>query len=275
MKYIFLDVDGTLFSHKINDSPESAKRAIQQARKNGHKVFLCTGRSLAECLKYLHYEVDGFIFGAGSMIYADGKRIYDHPIKKEDIPVLKQLIHKHHMGYCCEGSAGAYCDEYGYACALEYFTGLETDKEKIIKNAQDNGFHKEDQQHEDDPIYKMCVYSANYDLFYDLEKDLFEPYMLTLSLKDEHRSNYVCEVTDKTINKGTGIQRILEHYHADAKDTIGIGDSSNDIPMLNACAIGIAMGNAFDELKEIADYVTTDILDDGIYNALKHYGVID
>ena len=55
---------------------------------------------------------------------------------------------------------------------------------------------------------------------------------------------------------------------------MGIGDGENDIGMLQHCAIGIAMGNAADNTKKSADYVTDDIDEDGVYNALKHYGLI-
>ena len=68
-KYIFLDVDGTLYSPLAGETPQSAIEALKKARENGYKIFLCTGRSLAEAKSYLHYDVDGFIFGAGGMIY--------------------------------------------------------------------------------------------------------------------------------------------------------------------------------------------------------------
>ena len=65
-KYIFLDIDGTLYSSATNETPESALRAIHKARQNGHKVFLCTGRSLAEIVTYLEYDIDGYILAAGA-----------------------------------------------------------------------------------------------------------------------------------------------------------------------------------------------------------------
>ena len=78
-----------------------------------------------------------------------------------------------------------------------------------------------------------------------------------------------------SITKATGIQRILEFYGADASQAVGIGDSENDLPMIEYCGTGIAMGNAMETAKEKADWVTTDILDDGILNAFRHIGVIE
>ena len=106
-KYIFLDVDGTLFSPKLGDIPESANEALALARKAGHRIFLCTGRSLAEVSRYLNADVDGFILGAGAMIYADRKRIYDHPFPTADVTRIKKIIRRNNLGYCLEGGAEA------------------------------------------------------------------------------------------------------------------------------------------------------------------------
>ena len=91
-KYIFLDIDGTLYSTTIGKIPDSAQEAVRLARKNGHRIFLCTGRSLAEVSQYLNMDVDGFILGAGAMVYADHKRIFDHPIDAGSIARIKRLI---------------------------------------------------------------------------------------------------------------------------------------------------------------------------------------
>ena len=56
--------------------------------------------------------------------------------------------------------------------------------------------------------------------------------------------------------------------------SIGIGDSLNDTELIKAAAVGIAMGNASKEIKELADYITTDVDKDGIYNAFKHFNII-
>ncbi len=57
-------------------------------------------------------------------------------------------------------------------------------------------------------------------------------------------------------------------------ECLAFGDSQNDIPMIQACKIGIAMGNAIDEVKDASDFVTSNIKEDGIYNGLKHFEII-
>ena len=63
-------------------------------------------------------------------------------------------------------------------------------------------------------------------------------------------------------------------FRSKQEDTIAIGDGGNDVSMLGYAGIGIAMGNATDEVKAHADYVTTSVDEDGIYNALKHFNLI-
>ena len=85
------------------------------------------------------------------------------------------------------------------------------------------------------------------------------------------------EFTDITANgadKGKGILAIARHEGLDAADTIAFGDGGNDMSMIRQAGIGIAMGNATSELKQQADYVTTTVDEDGILNALRHYGIV-
>ena len=74
--------------------------------------------------------------------------------------------------------------------------------------------------------------------------------------------------------KAKGIGQVLAHYGLTAEEAIAFGDSDNDLDMLQAVKIAVAMGNACDEAKQCADYITTDVDDDGIWNALKHFELI-
>ena len=274
-KYIFLDIDGTLFSQKLGATPPSAEDALKKARANGHKIFLCTGRSLAESSRYLNYKVDGFILGAGSMVYAGGKRIYDDPIPARDVTRIKKRIRQSGLGYSLEGGVGVYADPHGYERLLWYFAGGSEDPEVQKQRAMENCTYPEKFGSEDsDNIYKICALGSKWDERYDvLKKKLEEPYILTPSVDLD---GFSCgEITNRNITKATGIEKVLGYYNAESFDAIGVGDSANDIPMLKACGIGIAMGSGSEAAKEAADYVTTGILDDGIRNAFLHFGLID
>lgn len=274
MKYIFCDIDGTLYSPKIDDIPSSAKKAMKIARENGNRIYLCTGRGLAECQKYLGYDVDGFIFAAGALIYDSKKRIFDHPFLKSDVVKLKNMLHERGIGYVCEAMAGAYADEKGMIAIMNYFCDPSVSYEKKYANAMSNGFYPEEYAHEDDPIYKICCYSNDLNQFTKLASVLPDPYILTLTVRDPIYQNHCSEITNSYCTKSTGIKEVLRRHDATFKDAVAIGDSANDIPMIRDCGLGIAMGNAFDDVKEIADFVTTDILDNGIWNAFRKAGVL-
>lgn len=78
----------------------------------------------------------------------------------------------------------------------------------------------------------------------------------------------------KGITKGNAIACLLGHLGADAKDTVAFGDARIDIPMLEACETGVAMGNGGAEIKAAADYITDSVEEDGLYHAFVHLGLI-
>ena len=96
-------------------------------------------------------------------------------------------------------------------------------------------------------------------------EDDFEPIIHTIN---------VVELVPKGSGKGAGIRKVCELLDLDINDTYAVGDSANDLDMFEAAGTAIAMGNGSDIAKEHADYITTAMADDGIYNAMKHFGLI-
>lgn len=82
------------------------------------------------------------------------------------------------------------------------------------------------------------------------------------------------DVVEKKNSKANGLRRLCEYYGTDISDTYAFGDSMNDYEIVQAAGHGIAMGNAVEELKAVADYVTADICDDGVYKACRYFGLI-
>ena len=273
MKYIFLDVDGTLYSSAIASIPESARKAIQKARQNGAKVLLCTGRSLAECMQYLNDDLDGYVFAAGAMIYVEKKRIYDRPMPNEDVKMLGRFLESYNMGWTKEGQAGAYCNETAYEFLLPYFAGGQAARSVMVQQSMGNGCYPADYMDPDEKIYKVCGFTNKSGTDFErMKREVPDPYSVLVTMHDGRGEG--CEITDSHITKATGIKRVMDYYGAAMEDAVAIGDSENDIPMLEACGMGIAMGNAFASVKQIADWTTTDILDDGIWHAFEHIGVL-
>ena len=129
---------------------------------------------------------------------------------------------------------------------------------------------------ENDSIYKICAYGPSWLPLYPKLAELLEkPFVLTKSVEHPEENLCIGEVTNGNVTKGTAILKVLDHYNEESFNAIGIGDSANDIPMFQVCGTSVAMGNAAEEAKAHADYVTTDILDNGIWNAFVYYGLIE
>ena len=82
------------------------------------------------------------------------------------------------------------------------------------------------------------------------------------------------DITCSKADKGKGLAAMARHLGFDIHDTMAFGDGGNDTPILRAAGIGVAMGNGCDEAKENADFVTDGVDEDGVRNALYHFGVI-
>lgn len=273
MKYIFIDIDGTLFSNEIQGIPESSKTAIKKAKEAGNKIFLCTGRSLAEASKYLNLKIDGFVLSSGAVVYCDGKNIFNSVIKRKKLEYLLDIFRQMNVGYCFAGKAGGYCNEEGLKYAYKYLTkGADNYN---LETVMDEGFFGISYWDRRDLVSKISVYSENMEKIDALEKYISDDFSYNLVFSDVENNIYINEITAANINKSYGINKVLEYYRASFKDSIAIGDSSNDIEMLQDAGVGIAMGNAQVEVKDIADYITTDILDDGLYNAFEKFGLLE
>ena len=104
------------------------------------------------------------------------------------------------------------------------------------------------------------------------EKELMNKIFKNCEASRWHKA--FADVNTKGGGKHIGIDKIIEHYGIKLEETIAFGDGGNDISMIKHAHIGVAMGNANKEVKEIADYITDDVDNNGIYNALKHFNII-
>lgn len=269
--YIFLDVDGTLYSKNQRRVPESAQKAIDETRKLGNKVFLCTGRNRPACGDSLNVTVDGFIFSSGALVEDGGKIIYNHPFSNEEVNYIKERIQAYNLGYTFECSKGSYCDKLGYMGVTNYFTGGLPNEENNKVTAAAHFFLENG--NEDDCVYKIAMYSHTLEEMEPIFKDIPDTMLLNI-LTTEEDPYCIGELTRIEDSKASGIKHIVEYEQGSMKDTVGMGDSSNDISMLEVCNISIAMGNGQEEVKEIADFVTKDIDEDGLEYAFKKFGLI-
>ncbi len=276
MKYIFFDIDGTLLDNDKGIIPSTVE-ALEKARANGHKLFINTGRSYAELgTGFEKFKFDGLVCAAGSYIKIGEEVIFDKFIPEDEVEKLIEILEALGINYGLEGIEYTYFTEPVYQGFRErVYKAIEG-----ILDTQPNGYEpyhfmlqpafvrKVEDYHEDKTvIQKLLIYSNDIESNKELSRRIPDQYYLIIY-------NTFAELINKGINKATGIDRVLEYYGADIKDSIAIGDSLNDLNMLEEAGIGIAMGNAPDEVKSYADIIAPDIKDDGIYKVLKELEII-
>ena len=257
-KYIFLDVDGTLLDHNTKTIPQSAIDAIHQAHNNGHKIYLCSGRTILEMEPFMHLPLDGYICAAGGQIHQNGQIIYDYTFKDEDVDKLLQFSTQHNLHIKVETDHGSYLDDVTYDIFTRYFNFTEQ---------QMDDYHFYHYKEKVDRVGKMSLFYQDESIVQILENEFKEYSFPKIPVKKEGMYYPAVECSHKTINKGNAVKIVMEYNQQDMSQTIGIGDSLNDIELIKTCAVGIAMGNAIEDIKAIADDITTSVDEDGIYNA--------
>lgn len=257
IKAAFFDIDRTLLSHETNSVPESARLALAELRRRGVLVFPATGRpsSVFQELPPLHgLEFDGGVTLTGQYCYDQNGVIYSNPIHRDSITVLLD-----------------YLDTTPIPCAF-----LEADRTYMNFHNQ-RVMHIHDTIHSDPPPLGDLRRGASDDIYqiwlYINDEELSRlPPIPGTKYTRWHRGGI--DMIADSGGKAVGIGKLLDHYGIKKEEAIAFGDAENDLDMFRAVGIAVAMGNASDAVKAQADYVTTDIDDDGIYNALRHFGLI-
>lgn len=276
-KLLFIDIDGTLFDHAKDAIPESAKNAILSAKSKGHKIFLSTGRPYADIdQEILNFSLDGMIVSCGAVVYVDNKPIYCKTYPQKELISLIQFMLDNNIGFSLDGIRKNYLTEEAFNCLSSLmFKNNEDSELSRAMMAKNNCFPFEDMKEEDlEEVVKISIFTKNKE---SCEK-LFQriPESLTgFMYKNKHLNLYNGEISIKGITKATGLKKITTYLSKNIKDTIAIGDSLNDLDILQEAGLSICMGNGADECKKTADFVTKHISDDGLAYALKYFNLAD
>lgn len=276
-KIIFIDVDGTLVDYE-NHLPESAVKAIRQARKNGHKVYICTGRSKAEVYPPLwEIGLDGMIGGNGSYVESEGVVVMHQLITLEQCKHIVDWLHERKLEFYLESNNGLFASEHfeeeGEPVIQEYSKrkGKENaDKITVREVFPDMIFGGELYR---DDVNKVSFILRSYQDHLDSIQEFPDLQPGTWGGKGEIA--LFGDLGVKDITKAHAIDQLLNYLGAKREDTIAFGDAKVDIPMLEYCHIGVAMGSGGDEIKAMADYITDDVDQDGLYHAFVHFGLIE
>ena len=274
-KIIFIDVDGTLVNYE-NKLPDSAVTAIRKARKNGHKVYICTGRSEAEVYDYIwDIGLDGMIGGNGSYVKSEDEVVFHQKISAEETRHIVDWLHGRGLEFYLECNSGLFgserFEEAGLNVIQEYTNRKGRDGSKVTVRTVFPEMIFGENLYRDD-VNKVSFILNSYQDHLDSIKEF--PDLKPGTWGGAGETALFGDLGVKDIDKGKAIDVLLDYIGADIKDTIAFGDAKVDIPMLKKCAIGVAVASGGDEIKAMADYVTDSVDDDGIYNAFKHFGLI-
>lgn len=275
-KIIFIDVDGTLLNYE-NKLPDSAKKAIQQARKNGHRVYICTGRSKAEVYDYIwDIGLDGMIGGNGSYVEDNGHVIMHQLITKEECKHIVDWCHSRGLEFYLESNNGLFASEHfeekGNPTIRLYAKrkGKDGADEATVRSIFPDMIFGGELYRDD--VNKVSFILNSYQDHLDSIKEF--PTLKPGTWGGAGEIALFGDLGVKNITKAHAIDELLKYLNVDIKDTIAFGDAKVDIPMLEYCNIGVAVDSGGDEIKAMADYITDAVDDDGIYNAFKHFGLI-
>ncbi|WP_105202945.1 HAD family hydrolase [Streptococcus suis] len=278
-KIIFLDVDGTLVDYH-NRIPESAIRAIRQARENGHLVYVCTGRSRAEMQPELwEIGLDGMIGGNGSYVEHQGQVIMHQLLSAEDSRAIVDWLHERGLEFYLESNNGLFASENFRERARETLRIYSMNKGKTAEEVADQ--EVEDVIHGmifDGQLYRKDLNKVSFvlDSYQDhLDSKQAFPQLVANTWGGRGESALFGDLGVKDIDKAHAISVLLDHLGASQADTIAFGDAKIDIPMLDYCAVGVAMGNGGAEILAMADMITDDVEEDGLYNAFEKLGLLD
>ena len=256
---LFFDIDGTLVSFRTHRIPDSTIQALTQAKRAGHRIFIATGRPplIITNLGAIEHLIDGYVTINGALCFIGDK-------------VLK-----------CKEIANQTA-RFVVNDALEKNYGLIMVGEKDVAVLDPHGLV--------DKIFRQEICVENLDKARPVEEVLQQRiFQLTPFFDEDYEKEIMARLTDCTVgrwhpafaditakgaDKGEGLLAMTQHLGLDPKYTMAFGDGGNDSSMIRTAGIGVAMGNAMDSLKQEADYVTTSVDDDGISNALRHYGLI-
>lgn len=261
IKIAFFDIDGTLTNSKQEITNKTIE-TLNKAHDKGIEIVLCSGRTNSYVCKYLKQ-----ISGARYAISSNGAEIYDF---KNKVNIFEDKMNfleaKYLWDYCNNNEMSIVLNTVDDRFANKYT--LRPDAKVFVDNidflCNEN-------------IFQVVIADNNYSHMQTLEENiklLENTNVINYShdfLNKKEIGNHWFDIVKTNVNKGNAIKVLLDKLNINQEYAVCFGDSVNDIDMFNECGIKVAMGNALDEIKDIATYVTDTNDNDGISNFFDKY----
>ncbi|MGI5888224.1 MAG: Cof-type HAD-IIB family hydrolase [Oscillospiraceae bacterium] len=258
-KIVFFDIDGTLWDTH-NTIPGSTRKALSELRKHGHGRFICSGRTTGFIRDpgLLSLGFDGIVAGCGTYLELAGKTLMLKEIPADIAEYTINTVREYGIKPILEGSEYLYMDEEEFGDDA-YARKVRKDMGKNLRRISDSWGKWR--------ISKISLETGGCDRDSCFEK-LGSYYEFII------HNDRVTELVPKGYSKGTGLREMCTELGMQPSSSYAFGDGMNDLSMFEAAGTGICMGSGSDEAKKHADYVTTGLFEDGVYNACVHFGLI-
>lgn len=256
-KALFFDIDGTLVSFTTHRIPQSTVDAIAEAKTRGAKVYISTGRPVGfiNNLGQIAHLIDGYITTTGALCIVGDERFGCHSIANDNVDMVLEA-----------------CDRWRKSCVVvgREHIAVFNDSEELTRQFRE-GLNLDFDFTPlpvvlQEPILQMSP-------FFDADEEAEVMRRLNGCVSSRWHPSFT-DITNVNADKGKALVAMAAHEGLQVSETMAFGDGGNDISILRQAGIGVAMGNASGEVQAAADYVTTSVDDDGVSNALKHFGVI-
>lgn len=259
-KALFFDIDGTILSEINQTIPGSAKAAIGEATKQGHLVFINTGRTLCTIpAEVLEMKFNGFLCGCGTDLVYNGEHLFYRDVPEEEGRPFLKLIAQCNMDAVLEGRDSIYFQDHSsrFPAVTEIY-GASAEKIQVHVG-WDNIY----------PVFSKLI------AFGDADSHDEEFCRESARWFDVvHRGGQFYELVPKGHSKANVIDYVLEHFGISRENAWVFGDSGNDLSMFEAVPNAVAMGKHDPVLEPYASYITETVEADGLYRAMVALGLI-
>ncbi|MCI1640164.1 MAG: Cof-type HAD-IIB family hydrolase [Bacteroidales bacterium] len=256
IKAVFFDIDGTLVDFGREEMDDDTVSALDELRESGVLLFICSGRPRSLIHNLRDYRFDGICCMNGAAAFIGDEMIYSDPINMEDAGMIAKIVEENRI------SAAAFLEKDVY---LNFENDIYSDVKKLL-HLPFIPF-KPMTEVIKEPVYEFTIYMDQL-----TETKSFKPFLKNISFPRWNAS--FSDAVPANASKAAAMNFMISRFGIKRDETMAFGDGGNDISMLKAAGIGVAMGNAGEDVKEAADFVTGDSCDDGVITALRHFGLI-
>ena len=271
-KLIFLDIDGTLTQAGSNTPPESAMKAVRMAQAKGHLVFLCTGRNKDMLSPVLALGFDGAVSCAGGYVFAGDRVLFDCPMTEEQLQTGLRLLGENGVFRTIEAKDATYGDEDLGDFLAEVGEG-NSELIRWRKALAEQLNIRPMSEYDGSPIYKIVIMCKEMKQLEPAKRALEKDYNFVVQ-DLAVRGCLNGELINRQFDKGRGVRIVADHYGIDIKDTVGFGDSMNDLEMIETVGYSVCMANGSPALQAKSNLICPAVEEDGLYQAFEQLGLL-